>query len=184
MAFKKTYAITTLGSLKRAVGHLYSVKRKIATVEQKRNKAVIKLNDDADKELKPLLDEHAAIVSAIWRFVLGHLPQVFGEAKSAKFASAVMVRTPSTVTEVADEALLIKALKALNANYAIQSKETVLVSVLNAHPELIEQIEKDYPTALVRSKFLNLRINYRPRGRKDQLGASLTSETYKELLED
>ena len=184
VAFSKTYTITTLGSLKRAVGHLYSVKRGIAKIEQDRNKAIIKLNEDADKELKPLRNEHAALVAAIWRFVLGHLPEVFGKAKEAKFASAVIVRTPSAPTEVLDEELLIKALRELKSDYAVKRVDSVQLAVLNAHPELIEEIQKRFPGAIRRPNYLNLRLNYRPRGRKDQLGATLTAETHKARLED
>lgn len=184
MAFKKSYVITTLKSLKRAIGHLYTVKRAIAAIEQKRNKAIIKTNDDADKELEPLVEEHDAILGAIWQFIMPRLPEIFSGMKEAKFPSAVIVKTPSSSTEVVDQALLVKAVRALGAGDIVHVDEKVPVAALNARPELVKQLLEKYPGTIVQHKYLNFKLNYRPRGRKDQLGSMLTPETRKEDVQD
>lgn len=184
MAFKKSYVVTTLKSLKRAIGHLYTVKRAIAAIEQKRNKAIIKTAEDADKELQPLVEEHDATLAAIWSFILPRLSEVFGGTKEAKFPSVVIVKTPSTATEVIDQALLVKAVRALGAGDIVQIEEKVSVATLNARPELVKELLEKYPGTITRRKYLNFKLNYRPRGRRDQLGSMLTPETHKEDAED
>jgi hypothetical protein len=183
VAFKKSYVITTAKSLKRAIGHVYTLKRSIAEVEQRRNDAVSDAELDATNELAPLQAELDAIMDAVWTYVRKHLSGVFGGASKALFPRASLGRKPTTATEVLDEKFAVKALRELGAEYAVVTKETVSVSTLNAHPDLIEKLEKQYPGAIIRHKRLNLRLDFLPRGKKDQLGASLTSELYQQELD-
>lgn len=183
MAFKKSYVITTLKSLKRAIGHVYTLKRQIAEAEQRRNDAIADAEKEAGTELAPLQAELDAIMDAIWVYVRKHLSGVFGSAASARFPRAILGRKPSSATEILDEARTIKVLKELGADYAVTTKESVSLNTLNAHPELIDKLEKEYPGTVYRHKRLNLRLDFLPRGKKDQLGASLTHESYQQELD-
>lgn len=182
MAFKKSYVITTAKSLKRAIGHVYTLKRSIAEIEQRRNDAVSDAEQDAAIELAPLQAELNAVMDAVWNYTRKHISAVFGSASKALFPRAVLGRKPTSATEVLDEKLAVKALKEMGAEYAVVTKETISLNTLNAHPELIERLVAEHPGVILRHKRLNLRLDFLPRGKKDKLGASLTPESYQQEI--
>lgn len=182
MALRRIYEITTLNSLRRALGRLSTIKRSTAKIQRNSNKQIARIKKRTARQIKPLQEEREVLLGAIWRYVIRHAAAVFRGRQEATFPSTALTQRPSTTTEVVDEELAIKGLKELGAGYAIQVKESVAINVLNSHPELYEKLEKLYPGAINRQRHLNLTINFLPRGKDDVLAPTLVPEKHKELL--
>lgn len=182
MALRRIYEITTLNSLRRALGRLSTIRRSTAKIQRRSNKQIAKIKKRTARQVKPLQEERDVLLGAIWRYVTRHISPVFRGRQEATFPSTTLTQRPSITTEVVDEELAVKGLKELGAGYAIQVKESVAINVLNSHPELYAKLEELYPGAITRQRHLNLTINFLPRGKDDELAPLLAPEKYKKPL--
>lgn len=183
MGLQRTYRITTAKSFARACGHLYTLKRKLAKIDQEEAKQNLENEAAANAKRQPIADEYQALLQAVWEYMLAHLGEIFGARSKIRLPSVTLGRKTTKSTDIISEEVVIKALKEMGADYAVISKEAVSLTVLNAHPELIDSIAKKYPGVIKRHDHLNLRLDFVPRGRKDQLAVLLTHESLQETLD-